>query len=76
MSGESGNPAHAATNIIPARREFRRRSRNALLYECNVCGKGFSRKKFLNKHAELHADRTIESDGQDEEGGGEANDAI
>ncbi|PSN56435.1 hypothetical protein C0J52_09546 [Blattella germanica] len=39
---------------IPAKRDKRKRSK--CNYECVTCGKGFSKKKLLNRHSESHAD--------------------
>ena len=39
---------------VPAKRDKRKRSK--CNYECVTCGKGFSKKKFLNRHTESHAD--------------------
>jgi KRAB domain-containing zinc finger protein len=41
---------------MPAKRDKRKRSK--CNYECVTCGKGFSKKKLLNRHAESHVDLT------------------
>ncbi|KAJ9585661.1 hypothetical protein L9F63_002532 [Diploptera punctata] len=39
---------------VAAKRDKRKRSK--CNYECVTCGKGFSKKKLLNRHSESHAD--------------------
>ncbi|XP_069692795.1 zinc finger protein 271-like [Periplaneta americana] len=53
-SAEVSEEPKEVVKKMPAKRDKRKRSK--CNYECVTCGKGFSKKKLLNRHSESHVD--------------------